>query len=45
MTAKILESFIDTNILVYSIDLSPINRQYHLSNIKIIAFPKLMRYT
>lgn len=35
MTAKI-KSFIDTNILVYSVDLTRINRQYHRASLEIL---------
>jgi predicted nucleic acid-binding protein len=36
MTAKVIESFVDTNILVYSVDLSRPNRQYHRASLKIL---------
>lgn len=36
MTAKVIESFIDTNILVYSVDLSHSNRQYHRASLEIL---------
>ena len=36
MTSEIIESFIDTNILVYSIDLNRVNYQFHRASLELL---------